>query len=125
MSAVVSCMSIHERRSRALDVEHQVVTLSTALVGTAGLSPRREAELVGAGNERLRALVEAVEQATIAAAALELEERAADEHVQVCSVCSRGRLLVRGVCRGFRRIRASIDRAHDRYRRTMRRLGRA
>lgn len=119
-------ISLAERRRRALDVEDQVLDLSVALVGSAGLSARREDELIAAGNERLRALAEALEQAVIAAVALEVEEAAADIHVQGgCDRCSRLRTVVRGICHGLRRIRTSIDLAHQRYRRAMKRLGRS
>jgi hypothetical protein len=122
--AIAPVISLTARHNRAIGIEDQVLGLSTALVGSAGLSPRRETELIQAGNDRLRALAQAVEEATIAAVALDLEERAADEHVQLCSVCSRAREVVKSGCRGLRRIRNGIDRAHDRYRRGMRRLGR-
>lgn len=118
--SVARVLTIVERR--LADQDHAILDLAAQLVTPAGLSPRREAELrqmAVAGYRRVAELTEAV---AVAAAALEREERAADQHVQACSWCSVPYRVLRGACPGFRRIRRHIDRLHHLYRRHARRL---
>ena len=106
---------------RLADRDHTIVELVAQTVSTAEISPTHEAELRQLAAERHRRVADLTEQAAICAAALEREERAADEHVQLCMWCLRWRRHP-GVCWGFRRISRGIDRLHREYRRAVRRL---
>lgn len=120
---MIAALQLTPYQRRQLDRDHQIADLVEEVVNGCTLSPRREAELRQAGADRLRRAVELLEEATLAAAYLEREERSADAHVQInCSWCSGRRVLAGGICGSFRAIRRSLDRCHRMYRRTMRRL---
>lgn len=124
MNAVPARIFDHHER-RLLDRDAAVLSLVADQVRPAALSPRREIELIQAGADRVRHALDLLETATLAAAALERDDRAADQHVQACSWCVGWRVLRHGVCRTFRRIRRQWDRLHHQYERAFRRLERA
>lgn len=120
MIAPTRILTTFERR--LADRDAAILDLVGSLVNGAELSPRRETELRQAATERMRVLLDRLEGAVVMAAALEREERAADQHVQHCSWCRHWRVIRTGVCRGFRQLIRGIERRHHQYRRAFRRL---
>lgn len=107
-----------------LDRDAAILSLVTDQVRPSSLSPRREIELIQGGADRIRHALDLLESATIAAALLEREDRAADQHIQACSWCISWRVLRHGACRTFKRIRRQWDQLHHQYMRAFRRLER-
>lgn len=122
MSAL-RALPIRPHEQRLADRDAAVYALVSDIVTGARLSPRRDAELHAAGAERIRRVLDRLELAVVSATALDREELAADQHVQVCSHCRhRWQVVSYGVCSGFRAIRRTLDRLHRGYRRHFRRL---
>lgn len=119
MMAVARIPTPTERR--LADRDHAILALVCDQVRPADLSPRREVELIQAGADRVRRVLDQLETAVISAAALERQERGCDEHVR--GSCERCHWRQIQPCRGFKSLRRRLDFAHHAYRRAMRRLG--
>jgi hypothetical protein len=122
---IASIHSYSPQERRVLDRDAAIIALVADQVRPANLSPRREIELIQAGTDRVRHALDLLETATLAATALDREDRAADQHVQTCRWCVTWRVARHGACRTFRRIRRQWDRLYHDYARAYRRLERA
>lgn len=123
MSAALRLYSTEDRR--LLDRDHDAYQLVAAQVRHAGLLPEREAELIRAGCERVRHVLNTLEAAVEAAKPLDVEDRAATQHARACYGCAPWRVARHGPCKTYRRIAKAIDRLWHPARRAFRRLERS
>lgn len=123
MSAALRLYSAEDRR--LLDREHAAYQLVAAQVRPANLLPDREAELIRAGAERVRHVLNNLDAAVETAKLLDVEDRAATQHARACFGCAPWRVARHGPCKAMRRITRAIDRLWHPARRAFRRLERS
>ncbi|MCC7369658.1 MAG: hypothetical protein IT306_14610 [Chloroflexi bacterium] len=123
MSAALRIYSAEDRRQ--LDREHAAYQLVAAQVRPANLLPEREADLIRAGAERVRHVLNSLDAAVETASLLDAEDRAATQHARNCFWCRPSRVSRFGPCKAMRRITRAIDRLWHPARRAFRRLERS
>lgn len=110
----------YERHRRDLDDE--AWRFAAEIIGDAQLGADHEAEIRRATAAALRHVIDLTLAVTVAEAALNREQAAANHHVEACSRC---RWFKARFCRGLWQIRRQIDRLHHAYRAALKPLERA